>query len=338
LLPTTGYGTWRHLIMPALTLASYPMAAMARLVVSGMLEVLDADYVRTARAKGLRERLVVLKHALKNAAMPIVTVIGLQFGLLLGGALVCEMIFACPGGGRLMIFAIYNRDFPLVEAAVFVMAMVFVLGNLLVDVCYAWLDPRVGLRRGGRGPGWARAPGSWRGHLRLSLVLAALPIVAAAVCAILAPQLAPYPPAKSDLSARLRPPAWMARGSAAPLLGTDQLGRDILSRLVYGARVSLLVGTVSSLLGGTIGLALGLLSGYLRGRSDSVVAKLIDIQLAFPFLLFAITVIAVLGPSLRNLLVILALSGWVTYARVVRGQTLSLREMDFVQSARSLGC
>lgn len=146
LLPTTGYGTWRHLIMPALTLASYPMAAMARLVRSGMLEVLDADYVRTARAKGLRERLVVLKHALKNAAMPIVTVIGLQFGLLLGGALVCEMIFAWPGVGRLMIFAIYNRDFPLVEAAVFVMAMVFVLGNLLVDVCYAWLDPRVRLR------------------------------------------------------------------------------------------------------------------------------------------------------------------------------------------------
>ncbi len=146
LLPTTGYGTWRHLVMPALTLASYPIAAMARLVRSGMLDVLDTDYVRTARAKGLRERAIVLKHALKNAAMPIVTVIGLQFGLLLGGAIVCEMIFAWPGVGRLMIFAIYNRDFPLVEAAVFVMAMVFVLGNLVVDVCYAWLDPRVKLR------------------------------------------------------------------------------------------------------------------------------------------------------------------------------------------------
>jgi peptide/nickel transport system permease protein len=146
LFPTSGYGTWRHLAMPALTLASYPMAAMARLVRSGMLEVLDADYVRTARAKGLPERWVVLKHTLKNAAMPIVTVVGLQFGLLLGGAIVCEMIFAWPGVGRLMIFAIYNRDFPLVEAAVFVMAMVFVLANLLVDLCYAWLDPRVKLR------------------------------------------------------------------------------------------------------------------------------------------------------------------------------------------------
>ena len=146
LLPTSGYGTWRHLILPALTLASYPMAAIARLVRSGMLEVLDADYVRTARAKGLPERGVVLKHTLRNAALPIVTVVGLQFGLLLGGAIVCEMIFSWPGVGRLMIFAIYNRDFPLVEAAVFVMAMVFVAGNMLVDLCYAWLDPRVKLR------------------------------------------------------------------------------------------------------------------------------------------------------------------------------------------------
>ena len=146
LLPTSGYGTWRHLILPALTLASYPMAAIARLVRSGMLEVLDADYVRTARAKGLPERRVVLKHTLRNAALPIVTVVGLQFGLLLGGAIVCEMIFSWPGVGRLMIFAIYNRDFPLVEAAVFVMAMVFVAGNMLVDLCYAWLDPRVKLR------------------------------------------------------------------------------------------------------------------------------------------------------------------------------------------------
>jgi peptide/nickel transport system permease protein len=146
LLPTTGYGTWRQLVLPALTLASYPMAAMARLVRSGMLEVLDADYVRTARAKGLPELHVIMRHALKNAALPVVTVIGLQFGLLLGGAIVCEMIFAWPGVGRLLIFAINNRDFPLVEASVFVMAMVFVLANLLVDLCYAWLDPRVKIR------------------------------------------------------------------------------------------------------------------------------------------------------------------------------------------------
>ncbi len=172
----------------------------------------------------------------------------------------------------------------------------------------------------------------------LPLLVATLPIAAPAVGAALAPQLAPYDPTKGDLSARLRPPVWLIRGSAAHWLGTDHLGRDILSRIMYGARVSLLVGVVSSLIGGTGGLVLGMLGGYLRGRTDAVVAKLIDIQLAFPFLLLAITVIAVLGPSLRNLLIVLALSGWVTYARVVRGQTLSLRETEFVQSARSLGC
>ena len=123
-----------------------------------------------------------------------------------------------------------------------------------------------------------------------------------------APLLAPHSPIDQTLRDRLLPPAWMLGGKDKYLLGTDAFGRDILSRLIYGARVSLLVGVVSSLLGGTVGLTLGLLSGYLRGRTDSVVAKLIDIQLAFPFLLFAITVIAVLGPSLRNLLIILALA------------------------------
>jgi ABC-type dipeptide/oligopeptide/nickel transport system permease subunit len=101
------------------------------------------DYLKAAHSKGLREFHVILKHALKNAAMPMVTMIGLQFGLLLGGSIVCEMIFAWPGVGRLIIFAIYNRDYPLVEAAVFMMAMVFVCCNLLVDLCYAYLDPRV---------------------------------------------------------------------------------------------------------------------------------------------------------------------------------------------------
>jgi peptide/nickel transport system permease protein len=162
-------------------------------------------------------------------------------------------------------------------------------------------------------------------------------VVAAAACAVFAAQLAPYDPTTGDLGVRLRPPGWLAGGSRAHVLGTDQMGRDILSRVVYGARVSLLVGLVSSLIGGTVGLVLGVVGGYFRGRADTIIAKLIDVQLAFPFILVAITVIAVLGPSLRNLLVLLAVSGWVTYARVVRGQTLSLRERDFVDAARGLG-
>ena len=160
------------------------------------------------------------------------------------------------------------------------------------------------------------------------MVVAALPIAAAAVCAVLAPQLAPYPRRRAtSRRAFARPPGWPA---AAPphLLGTDQLGRDILSRLIYGARMSLLVGVVSSLIGGTLGLALGLLERLSSGphatrwwRSSSTSSS------RFRSCSSRSRSIAVLGPSLRNLLVILALSGWVTYARVVRGQALSLREI-----------
>jgi peptide/nickel transport system permease protein len=181
-----------------------------------------------------------------------------------------------------------------------------------------------------------RAAPRRRPPLRLALV--ALPIALMVACAAFAPWLAPHDPIKSNLSRRLKPPAWMAEGSLAHPLGTDHLGRDVLSRVVYGARVSLLVGLVASLMGGVVGCTLGMLGGYFRGRADAVIAKVVDVQLAFPFLLFAITVIAVLGPSLRNLLVILAISGWVTYARVIRAQTLSLREQPFIESARSIGC
>jgi len=175
-------------------------------------------------------------------------------------------------------------------------------------------------------------------RIPLKLYLFAVPVVVMIVCAIFAPYIAPCDPIKGDLSERLRPPVWMDRGSAGHLLGTDHLGRDVLSRIIYGARISLLVGLISSVMGATFGMCMGMLGGYFRGKVDAVITKIIDIQLAFPFLLFAITVIAVLGPSLRNLLVILAISGWVTYARIVRGQTLSLREKEFIEAARAIGC
>jgi peptide/nickel transport system permease protein len=143
LLPTSGRGDWRNLILPAITLGAFAMASMARLTRSAVLEVLGADYVRTARAKGLAEAVVVAKHTLKNAAVPIVTVTGLQFGSLLGGAVVTETVFSWPGIGRLAIQSIYNRDYPIVQCTVFFSAVVFILINLAVDVLYGLLDPRV---------------------------------------------------------------------------------------------------------------------------------------------------------------------------------------------------
>ncbi len=145
LLPSSGRGGFLHVVLPALTLGGFFMARLTRLVRSGLLDVLGQDYVRTARAKGLGERAVVVRHALKNAAIPIVTIIGLDIGTVLGGAVITETVFAWPGVGRLAIDSINVRDFPVVEADVFVIAVAFVLINFFVDVLYTWLDPRVRL-------------------------------------------------------------------------------------------------------------------------------------------------------------------------------------------------
>ena len=146
LLPSSGRGGFEHLILPAVTLGLFTTARITRLTRSGMLEVLNQDYIRTARAKGVNDPPVVWKHALKNAAIPIVTIIGIELGTLLGGSVITETIFAWPGVGRLSVQAIANRDYPVVQAAVFLLATTFVAVNLLVDVVYTYLDPRIRLR------------------------------------------------------------------------------------------------------------------------------------------------------------------------------------------------
>lgn len=144
-LPSSGRGGLAHVVLPALTLGGFFMARLTRLVRSGLLDVLGQDYIRTARAKGLAELAVLVRHALKNAAIPIVTIMGLDVGALLGGAVITETVFAWPGVGRLAVDSISVRDFPVVEADVFVIAVAFVVINLFVDVFYTWLDPRVRL-------------------------------------------------------------------------------------------------------------------------------------------------------------------------------------------------
>lgn len=143
LLPSFGRGGWEHFIMPAFAASTYHLARLARLMRSQMLEVMRQDYITMARAKGLSEKIVVMVHALKNSSIPIVTVMGLDLGILLGGTVIIEVVFAWPGVGRLVVEAIANRDFPIVQSAVFILASGFVLINLTVDVVYALLDPRI---------------------------------------------------------------------------------------------------------------------------------------------------------------------------------------------------
>ena len=146
LLPSSGRGTLEHLILPAVTLGLFTTARITRLTRSGMLEVLGQDYIRTARAKGVSEPPVVWKHALRNASIPIVTIVGIEMGTLLGGSVITETIFAWPGVGRLSVQAIFNRDYPVVQAAVFLLASTFVIVNFIVDVMYTYLDPRIRFR------------------------------------------------------------------------------------------------------------------------------------------------------------------------------------------------
>ncbi|GAB2654766.1 nickel ABC transporter permease [Kribbella swartbergensis] len=144
-LPSAGSGTWSHLVLPTITLALPFLAILVRLTRSGLLEVVHEGYVQTARAKGLGEGIVILVHALRNALIPIVTVVGLQFGALLGGTVIVETVFAWPGVGRLLIDSIGRRDYGVVQASILLVATIFVVINLLVDLLYGFLDPRVRL-------------------------------------------------------------------------------------------------------------------------------------------------------------------------------------------------
>jgi ABC-type dipeptide/oligopeptide/nickel transport system permease component len=142
-LPAGGTGSWQHVILPSVTLASFVVAFIARMTRSTMLETLNQDYTTTARSKGLKENVVVIKHALKNALIPIVTVVGLQFGLLLGGAVLTETVFAWPGLGRLIVDSILARDYPVIQGTILIFGLLYILVNLAVDILYAVIDPRI---------------------------------------------------------------------------------------------------------------------------------------------------------------------------------------------------
>ncbi len=157
------------------------------------------------------------------------------------------------------------------------------------------------------------------------------------ICGLSAPLLAPFDPQEQTLEDRLRPPSWKAQGRGPYLLGTDNLGRDILSRIIYGSRISILVGATTVILAGLLGCLLGALAGYFGDLTDEVINKMTEIFLAFPFLLMAIALMAFLGQGLVNLILALLITRWVQYCRVVRGEVLSLKERDFVTAARALG-
>lgn len=162
-------------------------------------------------------------------------------------------------------------------------------------------------------------------------------ILSVVVVAITAPFISPFDPLKQNLELRLKPPGWQ-EVSGTHWLGTDHLGRDIASRIIYGSRISLIISLSAVFIATILGITIGLITGYFRGRIDNIFMRLADIQLAFPFILLIIAVVAVLGPNMRNIILVLGITGWVVYARIVRSEALSLREREFITAAKALGC
>ena len=193
---------------------------------------------------------------------------------------------------------------------------------------------------GGRGLEWLRGLKDlleelWRDKTGFIGVVLILILV---LTALFAPLIAPHDPTSQDLRARLRPPAWFEKGSMKHALGTDHLGRDVLSRIIYGSRVSLLVGAGVVLFAGSFGVVMGLLAGYRGGRTDNFIMRWIDTQVAFPGLLLALIILAVIGPSLATVIIVLALNGWMVFGRMTRSAVLSVRQTPYVEAAEIVGC
>ena len=340
--PTGGASGFKALILPAISLGLLEMAAIMRLTRSGMIEVMDTDFIRTARAKGLNERVVIVRHAVRHALLPVVTVMGIGVGRLIAGSVIIEVVFAWPGIGRLIIDSIQQNDFPMVQTAIIVLAASISLANVLVDVSYRIIDPGSGREdsddpaRGGGAGSHRRGP---RGH---SLAALAGPV------APVADRTDPPRDGGSGGRARHARPELHrpALALAAPVfdggawdhpLGTDELGRDIYSRLLHGARVSLIVVAIVVPGAALIGTSIGMISGWVGGLTGQVLMRVVDVQLALPSILFAVLMASVFGPSLRNVIIILLVWTWSAYARLVRADVLSLKERDFVTASRATG-
>lgn len=187
-----------------------------------------------------------------------------------------------------------------------------------------------------------RPPSAWRSFLhalRKNFVaqIALLILVLVVVVGLFAPLLSPFDPQLQELGNRLKAPIWLPGASEGHFLGTDELGRDVLSRILYGTRISLLVGVAATLLSGVLGTLIGVFCGYFRGSIDALFMRLADIQLAYPTILLALVVVVVLKPSIWIVVLVLGLNGWMSYARVIRSEVLSLRTREFVTAARAIG-
>ena len=332
----------QHLIVPAILLGLSMSAVTMRMTRTMMLEVLRQDYIRTARAKGVSEALLILRHALRNGLIPVVTLIGLQAPLLIGGAVIFEQIFVVPGMGLLLLEAVFQRDYP--------------VGLRRVPRRRCQHSPDQPGRRselrlaGSEGP----SPMSDAAYAPTMSTLAGprpavvtflvrlvrekpLGAVGGAVflvfllCGIFADFLAPYGVNETNMAHRLEAP------SLDFPLGTDHLGRDVLSRILIGAQLSMIVAFLAAGFATVVSLAIGVVSGYFGGKTDMVVQRGVDAWMTFPDLVLLIVIISVVGPGVVQIVVVLGLLYGIAGSRIVRGAVISVKENMYTHAAQSIG-
>ena len=334
----------RHLVLPAATLAIVYVAQYSRLTHTSMVDVLQADYIRTARAKGLPERVVVLKHAFRNALIPLVTVIGLQFGQVFAGAVLVETVFGWPGLGRLVFESILRRDYPTLLGVLFFSALLVIVANLVTDLGLP--DHRSAHPHGTRMtladvatpqplPTVPTDAPPARGTLRRLLgspmgCLGTIIIVAILLAAALGPTLYPVDP--FDIAGAPFTPPW-----GDPIFGTDYLGRDVLAGLLHGARATLSIGVVAALITIVIGVAIGSVAGFFGGWVDTLLMKITEFFQVLPTLLFAMVLVTLFGAKLSVVTFSIGIVSWPPVARLTRAEFLRIRGLDYIKASRAAG-
>lgn len=356
-LPMMGLSSPKHFILPVIASASSTTAALMRMTRTTMLEVIRQDYIRTAKAKGASPRRVTYGHALRNALLPVVTVIGTNFGFALGGSIVLEQVFTIPGLGQLMINAIRQKDTPIVMGAVMTTAIFASLINLLVDIVYTYIDPRLASRltsvkRGVKSMSTQAATENgqksryrtvkkksqwktiWIRFKRNKLAVAGLVVFLIMAVIVLSADL--WLDYESGATTMDLANAYQAP-SAAHIFGTDQYGRDYFTRVVFGGRISMFVGIATVAVSLTFGGLIGATAAYYGGKVDEVLMRCMDVLMAIPSTLLAITIISALGSSLFNMIIAMGVSQIARMSRIVRSAVMSVKDQEYIEACRACG-
>jgi ABC-type dipeptide/oligopeptide/nickel transport system permease component len=392
LKPEDGWIYWKdvakHLILPTITLGIGFTSSYMMVMRSSIVEVLSEDYIFSAKAKGLNNYEILRDHALKNAMLPMVTLIALSMGYTVGGAIQTETVFSWPGIGRLIFDSVGKQDYPVLQGAFLLLAVSVIGANFLADLVYTLLDPRVQLvkkphiqqtqmfsqrimryfliffstflslpkatiktassipKTTGRIFNWLASliPDILKGLLTFWDTLKKKPM---AMCgflmlliivflAVFAPYVVPYTIEEMN-SIKVTAKDILAPPDAEHILGRDDAGKDVLSQLIYGARISLIVGFSASFMSLVIGTIVGMVSGFFGGRIDTFFMRLVDFLMVIPSLPLMLVIITFWGRGLEKIILVIGLLYWTYMARLVRSQVISIKERHYILRAKAIG-